>query len=138
MATNKVFLIGNLTAEPEPTQTTGGISCCRFTLAVSRNSKNSNGGHDTDFIPIIAWRVLAENCSRFLHKGNKVCVVGELQIEPYTDKNGHKRHATKVKADEVEFLFTKSDNEDKDAEAPQFAVPSQEYEEIHSDASLPF
>lgn len=137
MATNKVFLIGNLTAEPEPTQTTGGISCCRFTLAVARNSKNSSGGHDTDFIPIVAWRVLADNCSRFLHKGNKVCVVGELQIDAYTDKNGYKKHATKVSASEVEFLFSKAENENREAENPQTAL-SPEYEEIPSDSSLPF
>ena len=139
MATNKCILIGNLTAEPEQSQTVAGVSCCKFTIAVARNAKNNNGGRDTDFVPIVAWRVLAENCSRFLRKGNRVCVVGELQIDPYTDKDGRKRISVKVNASEVEFLFTKAENENIVAEAPpQFASETPAFEEIPRDDALPF
>ena len=63
---NKVFLIGNLTKNPELTQTSSGISVCKFTLAVSRRYSNSDGVRETDFLPIIVWRSQAERCEKYL------------------------------------------------------------------------
>ena len=65
---NKVFLIGNLTRDPELSSTTSGISYCRFTLAVSRNFASKDGKRETDFINIRVWRALADNCAKYLKK----------------------------------------------------------------------
>lgn len=101
---NKVILIGNLTRDPELTQTPSGISVCKFTLAVNRNYTNANGERDADFINIVAWRGLAENCGKYLVKGKKVALSGQIQTRSYDDKDGNKRYATEVIADDVEFL----------------------------------
>ena len=84
---NKVILIGNLTKDPELTTTTSGISVCRFTLAVSRRFTNSEGERETDFINIVVWRNLADNCHKFLRKGSKAAVkiYGFDYLHGYTD-----------------------------------------------------
>lgn len=65
---NKVYLIGNLTKDPELSQTNSGISVCRFTLAVSRRFQNADGERETDFLNIVVWRGQADNCHKFLKK----------------------------------------------------------------------
>ena len=60
---NKVYLIGNLTRDPEISTTTSGISVCRMSIAVSRRFSNAEGGRDTDFFNITAWRGTADNCA---------------------------------------------------------------------------
>ena len=113
--TNKVILLGNLTRDPEPTETNGGIAVCRFAIAVNR--PYSNGGEKlTDFFNITAWRTQAENCGKYLKKGSKVAVVGSLQNRSYEDKQGVKRTVTDIIANEVEFLSTKS-NEDSSGDS---------------------
>ena len=101
---NKVILIGNLTKDPELTTTTSGISVCRFTLAVSRRFTNSEGERETDFINIVVWRNAADNCHKFLRKGSKAAVVGNLQTRSYDAQDGTKRYVTEVVAEEVEFV----------------------------------
>ena len=108
---NKVILIGNLTKEPELNATSGGVSVCKFTLAVQRKFKNANDEYETDFINIVVWRTLAENCHKFLHKGNKAGIVGTLQTRSYDAQDGTKRYVTEVVADEVEFLVTNKKDE---------------------------
>ena len=76
---NKVILIGNLTKDPELSVTNSGVSVCRFTIAVSRRFASQDGERETDFFNIVAWRGLAENCNKFLRKGNKTCVIGSIQ-----------------------------------------------------------
>ena len=74
---NKVFLIGNLTRDPELRTTQTGVSVCTFSIAVNRRFKNpQTGQQETDFINITCWRQLADLCSRYLQKGRKVAVVG--------------------------------------------------------------
>lgn len=106
---NKVFLIGNLTKNPELTQTSSGISVCKFTLAVSRRYSNSDGVRETDFLPIIVWRSQAERCEKYLRKGSKAAVVGSVHTRSY-DQDGSRRFITEIIADEVQFLSTRSDN----------------------------
>ena len=106
---NKVILIGNLTKEPEITTTNNGVSVCRFTLAISRRYANAEGERETDFINIVVWRTLADNCHKFLKKGSKTAVVGNLQSRSYDANDGTKRYITEVVAEEVEFISTKSD-----------------------------
>ena len=105
---NKVILVGNLTRDPELTETPTGVAVCRFAIAVSREYANADGTRETDFFNITVWRGRAENCGKYLKKGNKVAIVGSLQNRSYEDKDGIKRNVTDVIANEVEFLTPKS------------------------------
>ena len=105
---NKVILVGNLTRDPELTETSTGIAVCRFAIAVSRDYANAEGNRETDFFNITVWRGRAENCGKYLKKGNKVAIVGSLQTRTYEDKDGIKRNVTDVVASEVEFLTPKN------------------------------
>ena len=104
---NKVFLIGNLTRDPEVSVVGSGVQICRFAIAVNRNYTNSEGNRETDFLNITAWRNLAERCGKYLRKGNKVAVSGSIQVRSY-EQNGEKRIATDIVADDVEFLTPKN------------------------------
>lgn len=107
---NKVILIGNLTRDPELTQTTSGISVCRFGIAVQRRFTSANGEREADFLNVTVWRNQAENCHKYLKKGAKVSVVGSIQTNSY-EKDGQKRYTTDIVADEVGFLSTKSSDD---------------------------
>ncbi len=100
---NKCIFIGNLTRDPEFTTTGSGVSMCRFSIAVRRSFRRE-GEPDADFFNVVTWRGLADNCHKYLSKGSKVCVIGSIQNRTYDDKEGNKRTATDVLADEVEFV----------------------------------
>ena len=104
---NKITLIGNLTADPELRSTQSGISVCSFNIAVNRRFANQDGDRQTDFFRINTWRTLAENCAKFLAKGRKIAVVGELQARIYRSQDGSARLSLDVAADELEFLTPK-------------------------------
>ena len=101
---NKVFLIGNLTRDPELTETSGGIKICRFSIAVNRNYSGADGEKKTDFFNCVAWRGLGETVSNYTRKGNKVAVSGSIELRNYEDSEGIKRTAIDVVAQDVEFL----------------------------------
>lgn len=105
---NKCILVGNLVRDPELTTTSNGVAVCRFSIAVSRRYANSDGERETDFLNIVVWRNLGENCHKFLKKGSKVGVVGNIQSRSYDATDGSKRYVTEIVAEEVEFLSTKS------------------------------
>ena len=140
---NKVILIGNLTRDPESQTTNSGVSFARFSIAVNRNYTNAEGERETDFINVIAWRGLADNVSKYLSKGKKVCVVGSLQTRSYEDKHGEKRYVTEILAEDIEFLSPK---EHEDAPAPNnsarknpAAAPKvNELKPVDNDDELPF
>ena len=140
---NKVVLIGNLTRDPELQTTNGGVSVCRFSLAVTRRFANAEGERDADFINIVVWRNQAENCHKYLKKGSKCAAIGRIQTSSYDAPDGSKRYTTDVVADEVEFISTRNGNEGGDsAYVPSESKPSAkketaELEEIDDD-SLPF
>ena len=108
---NKVFLIGNLTRDPELTETASGVPVCHFSIAVNRNYSSQDGERQTDFFNCTAWRAMAESIARFTKKGKKVCVVGSIQLRNYEDNQGVKRTAVDIIAQDVEFLSPR-DNED--------------------------
>lgn len=110
---NKVILIGNLTKDPELSETSSGVAFCKFGIAVNRPFANADGDRETDFFDITTWRGQAETCAKYLAKGKKVCVVGSLQNRSYEDKSGVKRTVTDVVASEIEFLSARSDDEEK-------------------------
>lgn len=105
---NKVFLIGNLTRDPDLRYTTSGIPVARFTVAVNRfrrkGAEVEAGGQEADFINVVAWRRLAEICGEFLKKGRPVAVEGRLQIRSFTGRDGQKRTMTEVIADNMQML----------------------------------
>ena len=109
---NKVILIGNLTRDPELTETPSGVPVCRFAIAVSRDYADSQGNRETDFFNITTWRGKAETCGKYLKKGNKVAVCGSWQNRSYEDKDGIKRTVTDVIASDVEFLTPKQSEEE--------------------------
>ena len=110
---NRITLIGNLTADPEIRSTQTGKSVCTFTIAVNRKKVSEP---QTDFFRINAWNGLADTCARFLSKGKKVAVIGELQARTYEDKQGKTRLSLDVSADEVEFLSPKEEKPKKEKE----------------------
>ncbi len=135
---NKVILVGNLTRDPELSETPNGVAVCRFSIAVSRDYASSDGTRETDFFNITVWRGRAENCGKYLKKGNKVAVVGSLQNRSYEDKDGIKRNITDVVANEVEFLTPKSaQSSDDDAPIAQVKRERPQLEAI-DDNQLPF
>lgn len=98
---NKVFLIGNLTKDPElSTVGANNSSVCKFGLAVNRRV---NGNQETDFYNITVWRGLGENCAKYLKKGSKIAVCGDISTRTYNDKL-----YIDVNATDIEFLNTKT------------------------------
>lgn len=102
---NKVFLIGNLTRDPELRCTPSGIPVVRFTVAVNRPSAKGEA-NEVDFINVVAWRRLAEICGEYLKKGRPVSIEGRLQIRSY-EKDGEKRTISEVIADGMQMLGKK-------------------------------
>ena len=111
---NKVFLIGNLTRDPEVSETSGGVSVCHFSIAVNRSYTSSDGERQTDFFNVTAWRGLADTDGRYARKGNKVAVSGSIQMRTYEDNQGIKRTAVDVIAQDVEFLTPRSSSNQGD------------------------
>lgn len=96
---NKIIIIGNATNSPELRKTGNGTAVTGFTVAVNRRFEKT-----TDFFKVNAWRGLAEVCAKYIEKGSRVAVIGELQTRSYTAKDGTARVSVEVSADEVEFL----------------------------------
>ena len=148
---NKVILIGNMTADPELKQTTGGISVCSFSVAVNRRfARADQGQQNVDFINVVTWRQQAEFVSRYFKKGNPILICGQLQTRSWNDNQGQKRYATEVVADEVSFVASATQTANG-APAPQgssytpeaYGAPSfnsagANFEEIPNDGDLPF
>ena len=108
---NKVILVGRLTRDPEVRYTQSGTAVATFTLAVDRRfaRRDANDGRPTaDFIPIVAWRKLAEICGNNLVKGRRIGVEGSMQVRSYDAQDGSKRYVTEVIADDIEFLDSKN------------------------------
>lgn len=123
---NKVFLIGNLTRDPELTTTPSGVSVCHFAIAVNRTYTSGDGERQTDFFNCTAWRVLAERIAQYAKKGKKVAVSGSIQLRNYEDNQGVKRTAVDIICQDCEFLTPKEDNGSgafDDAPAPAKSKP---------------
>ena len=105
---NKVFLIGNLTKDPEISTTPSGVSVCTLSIAVSRRFSNKEGVREADFFKITVGEPLAENCHKFLKKGSKVAIDGSLRYRNYDAPDGTRRYVIDIVATNVEFLSTKA------------------------------
>lgn len=127
---NKTILSGNLTKAPELRETPNGKSVATFSLAVKRDY-----GDETDFFNIVVWGKNGENCAKYLDKGSKVLVVGQLQNRSYEAKDGSKRTVTEIQANEIEFLTFKEKEEKEETVTAKRERP--QLEEISGD-NLPF
>ena len=107
---NKVFLIGNLTRDPELRYTSSGIPVASFTLAVNRIKKKGADKSEADFINCVAWRRLAEICAEYLKKGRPTAVEGRLQLRTYDAKNGEKRTVAEIVIDNMQMLGKKEES----------------------------
>lgn len=112
---NKVMLIGRITRDPELRYTSSNIPSVRFTLAVNRPFENQNGERETDFINIVVWRKQAENVKKYVSKGSLVAVEGRIQTGSY-EKDGQRVYTTDVVADNVQFLESKSQSQNRQDE----------------------
>lgn len=132
---NKVFLQGRLTADPELHHTANGVAMASFRLAVDRDFKDKESGQrKADFISVTAWRQTAEFASRFLSKGRMAIVEGKLQVREFNDKDGNRRSATEVVADNIYFGDSKKD--DRPKAEPEFVPPT--FVDLPPDGPLPF
>jgi single-strand DNA-binding protein len=107
---NKVFLIGNLTRDPELRVTPKGTAICQFGIAVNRQFKDESGAtrDETTFVDIEAWGKQGELVSKYLTKGSLAMVEGRLKLDQWEDKtSGQKRSKIKVVLDNVQFLSTR-------------------------------
>lgn len=102
MADNTVTLVGNLTRDPELRFTTGGRGVASFGLAVSRRyQQNGEWQEQTSYFNIVAWGQMGENAAATLTKGMRVVVTGRLEQREYTTREGDKRTAIEINADEI-------------------------------------
>ena len=101
---NRVILIGRLTRDPEMRYTPSGVAVTQFTLAVDRPFTSGGGEREADFIPIVVWRQLAEQCANYLRKGRLAAVEGRIQVRNYENNEGRRVYVTEVIADNVRFL----------------------------------
>ena len=137
----KVFLIGNLTRDPELSETPSGVTVCRFAVAVNRGYGDNRA---TDFYNVTAWRRLGEQVAQYTKKGNKIAVYGDLQIRQYDANDGTRRTSVDVIAQDVEFLTPKQqDGGDSFYDAPAAqpgAAPKKKpaLEAFDDDGDIPF
>lgn len=138
---NKVILIGRLTRSPEMRYVNDGVAVARFTLAVDRNYTNSSGEREADFIDIVAWRRLAEICTRYLQKGQLVAVEGRIEVQSYEDRDGNRRRIWRVVAENVKFLERRRSEAESVSEAGQSEVPAGDQgfgDEVPDAEDIPF
>jgi single-strand DNA-binding protein len=139
---NKVFLIGNLTRDPELTETASGVPVCHFSIAVNRNYQSQDGERQTDFFNCTAWRSMAETIARYTKKGKKVSVVGSVQLRNYEDNQGVKRTAVDIICQDVEFLSPRENDDSFDdvSEAPRQSAPKRKpvLQAMDDDSDIPF
>ena len=148
---NKVFLIGNLTRDPELRYIPSGMAVATFTVAVNRVYKTQTGEkkEQTSFIKVVVWARRAEVCGEYLSKGSPVFVEGRLQSRDWETQEGQKRNAVEVVADNIQFLRTgkqaAASSSEKPAQTPQevetinlnsdFEAPSSTGEEAKPDSN---
>lgn len=109
---NKVMLIGNVGKEPEVRYVDAGVCVASVVLATTeRGYKLQNGGEvpeRTEWHNIVLWRGLAEIVEKYVHKGDKLYIEGQIHSRSYDDRNGIKRHVVEIWADSLELLTPKS------------------------------
>lgn len=143
---NHITVMGRLTRDPELRRTGSGTPVTNFTVACDRDFADKQSGEkEVDFIDVVAWRNTAEFVEKYFSKGRMAVVSGRLQIRNYTDKDGSKRRAAEIVADNVYFGDSKNSNNSIGFDAPvtatgnYAAAPVQNFDMMaDDDAMLPF
>lgn len=106
---NMVFLMGNLTRDPELRYTPNGQAVANFTVATNRRWTDADGQQKdaAEFTDIVVWGKIAETVTNYLKKGRRVHVIGRLQSRSWEAQDGSKRSKTEVVATDVTFLDRK-------------------------------
>ena len=125
---NQVYLIGRTTRDIELKTSSSGTKIANINLAVGRKYANENGERITDFFPLVCFGKTAELASKYIQKGDKIAITGELWTNTYENEKGEKKHSTSICVDTIEFL-------EKKRETIKDTQP--ELTEVHDD-TLPF
>ena len=125
---NKVWMIGYIATEPESRTLDSGTRTSSFRIAVQRDYANSTGVRESDFFTVVTWRQLADFVWKYLHKGRKVSVCGNLQNRTYTAQDGSTRNVTEIRAESIEFADSKPTANEAPASASAAAPASQKTE----------
>ena len=107
---NKVFLTGRITKDPEIRYTQSGTANLFFTIAVDRPVRDANGQRQADFISCVAWSQQADFMSRYVRKGNMLCVSGRIQTRNYQGQDNQTHYVTEVVVEQVENLSPRDPN----------------------------
>ena len=142
---NKVMLIGNVGQEPEVRYVDQGVAVARVRLATTERGYTLQNGtqvpEHTDWHNVILWRRLAEVVEKYVHKGDKLYIEGRVRYTTYDDKQGQKRYATEIWADNMEMLTPKAAGQPEMASEPASQpapVPQEAPENAPADGGLPF
>ena len=129
---NKVFLIGNLGADPELKFTGTGTAVCDLRIATSKVVVDKDGGKKeyTEWHKVIVWGKKGESCKEYLSKGKRVHVEGRLQTRSWEDRDGNKRYTTEIVAEQVIFLSFKDNNESSRDNGYNAPAPDEDYDPI--------
>lgn len=104
---NQVTIHGRMTQDAEIRKTADGVSVTSFTIACDKDFKAKGKDRETDFIPVVAWRGLAERVAASFHKGTAIIVSGRIQSTAWTDKDGNARRGMEVLAENIYFAERK-------------------------------
>jgi len=142
---NKVFLIGNLTRDPELKYIPSGIAVTDLNIATNRVFKNKEGTktEETCFVRVVVWANQAESCAKYLSKGRPVFIEGRLKNNSWEDKDGQKRSTMEVVAERVQFLGSSQGsgnaaslpNEKKEAPMPEIQIDEKEESKTKTNSS---
>lgn len=139
---NSIIIMGRLTADPDLRSTSSGLSVTSFTVAVDRGYTKAGEERKADFIPVVAWRQTADFVSKYFRKGSMIAVQGSLQSRSYEDKNGNKRVAYEVIADQVSFCGSKAEtgsgNYDPVSPSSYNNSSADDFSSVVDDDDLPF
>lgn len=130
---NTVNLIGNMTADPELKTTANGVMMTQFTVAVPKR----RGENGADFVRCTAFSKTAELITQYVKKGNRIGIVGRLDVSQFQDADGNKRSTTKVVVDHIDFL-ERRENTEQTAAQPEMTIQTPALETIDDDDNLPF
>ena len=136
----KLFIVGNLTGDPQTRTTNSGKEVCSFTVAVNRRQKKTDGTAEADFFRVSAWEGMAKVCQQYLAKGRKVAVTGTVSVSTYQAQDGTTRASMDVFAQDVEFLTPRGEGQSQSAPAapaPVAGVPAMAAVDMPDD-QLPF
>lgn len=138
---NRIVIMGRLGHEPEVRYTQSGKPVASFSLAVDRDFKDkASGERATDWIDVVAWDAKAKFVQQYFHNGQQAVVEGRLQIRGYTGRDGTRRRAAEVVADNIYFAGAKA-AVPSEGNAPEESLPpesGESFSELEDEGELPF